>query len=152
VACDTRDPCRRFRPLIFWHGGEGSQTWVQNIAASWGAPGAETEYITTSGIERLLREEASDMLCPITMHLMRRPASLHGEVYEYDAIYNWVLSKGRDVYHTPASVDQIEAMPSMRSLIQEFVVEHQIQLGDPGELAFVKKRAIGMKGWAYQRV
>jgi hypothetical protein len=111
-----------------------SELWMGMLEAlGLKKPGAETEYIMTSRIETLLREEASDMLCPITLHLMRRPASLHGEVYEYDAIHDWILMKGKDIYHTPASVNQIEAMPSMRALIQEFAEEYQIQLGDPGE-------------------
>lgn len=106
-----------------------TELWVGMLEAlGLRSPEPELEYVTDDRIDKLLRD-APDLLCPIYHILMTRPATLYGQVYEYDAIHKWVLENGRDPYDRPAATSQIEPMPSMRALIQEFADENNVPLG-----------------------
>jgi hypothetical protein len=88
----------------------------------------EKDYVMDVDLESLIKDCTDDLLCPISMSLMRHPVSIHGQVFEYDAIEKLILQSGRDTFRMPSTVKELQEVPKLKALIDELVEEFGIRM------------------------
>lgn len=79
-------------------------------------------------LERLIKDCADDLFCPISFNLMKYPVSIHGQVFEYDEIERAILQNGEDTLHMPSTVKELQEVPKLKALIDELVEEFGIEM------------------------